>query len=575
MKKKLVMGFMALSLSCAVMGADTTEVQAAKDGLNMVGDEWYYMSNGEIDKSKNGFIEYDGGLFFVSQGRLITEKSGLVQDPINREDWYYLSKGQAQTKYTGLAQYDGAWFYVENGKLNTKLSDFVSYDGGLFYVGAGRIMKEVNGLAQDPNGSDWYYLAGGQAQTQYTGLAQYDGAWFYVIDGRLALDYTGWVSYDGSEFYVVSGMVQTESDGLGDGNQKPSEEDTSKEDVTEENLSEEAENTEKEEIVDEQKPSEEQNKPQEEDTTQQQKPSQEQEKPRLECKEIHLHIGETFQLKVIGYDGEVNWSGQGDAAEIDENGLITATAIGREYFYASYSLEDGGNIFDGCTVYVEPVDYATEWVYSKDGNSRSRINAAGKQITEQKYLLNGKEIWGYYDDVYATEFWNLVQEQRLKGTETTVSDAFGNAIGVVNVPPMIHSEELEKLARSRVIEQADGFGAVEFEVAVSGGRTAVEAWEMICYYYTSSLRTLIDSDYVYGACSCFWHDTDDSGDNMYPFLIFELGFYKDKGFHHWYVIGEKDGHKTYECLDQQEIDCNLIYEWDSDLGGYVYVTDEQ
>ncbi|MBR3103604.1 MAG: hypothetical protein IKH46_07250, partial [Lachnospiraceae bacterium] len=85
---------------------------------------------------------------------------------------------------------------------------FVEYDGGLFFVGAGRIMTEVNGLAMDPQGTDWYYLANGQAQTQYTGLAQYDGEWFYVVNGKLATDYTGTVEYDGAEFNVVSGMVR-------------------------------------------------------------------------------------------------------------------------------------------------------------------------------------------------------------------------------------------------------------------------------------------------------------------------------------------------------------------------------
>ena len=88
------------------------------------------------------------------------------------------------------------------------MADYVEYDGGLFYVAAGRIMKEVNGLAKDPDGPDWYYLAEGQAQIQYTGLAFYDGEWFYVVDGKLAADYTGNVEYDGAVFYVENGMVK-------------------------------------------------------------------------------------------------------------------------------------------------------------------------------------------------------------------------------------------------------------------------------------------------------------------------------------------------------------------------------
>ena len=45
--------------------------------------------------------------------------------------------------------------------LERRIAAYIEYDGGLFYVVAGRILKEVSGLAQDPNGPDWYYLAEG------------------------------------------------------------------------------------------------------------------------------------------------------------------------------------------------------------------------------------------------------------------------------------------------------------------------------------------------------------------------------------------------------------------------------
>ena len=156
----------------------------------------------------NGMALYKGSLFYVANGKIAEQANGLMQDPENPDDWYFCANGQVQGGYTGLAEYDGEWFYIEDGKLNTTLAAYVSYDGGLFYVAAGRILREVNGLAQDPNGSDWYYLAEGQAQTQYTGLAMYDGEWFYVVRGKLADHYTGTVSYDGSEFYVVNGMLR-------------------------------------------------------------------------------------------------------------------------------------------------------------------------------------------------------------------------------------------------------------------------------------------------------------------------------------------------------------------------------
>ena len=184
------------------------EPQKDYSGLANVDGTWYYVEKGVLSETETGFVMYEDGLFLVVEGKLLTSKSGLVQDPYNPDIWYFLADGQVQSQYTGLALYDGEWFYVNKGRLDTTIAAYIEYDGGLFYVAAGRILKEVSGLAQDPNGPDWYFLAEGQAQTQYTGLTLYDGEWFYVVDGKLAEDYTGTVEYDGSEFNVVNGMVK-------------------------------------------------------------------------------------------------------------------------------------------------------------------------------------------------------------------------------------------------------------------------------------------------------------------------------------------------------------------------------
>ena len=176
--------------------------------LREVDGETRYYENGKWMSEKRGFVKHGFDTYLIVDGVVDTTANGLVQDEEHPDTWYYCAEGRAQTQYTGLAEYDGEWFYINRGKLDTTMSAYVSYDGGLFYVGAGRIMKEVSGLAQDPKGSDWYYLADGQAQTQYTGLAYYDGAWFYVIKGKLAENYSGSVMYDGATFLVVNGMVR-------------------------------------------------------------------------------------------------------------------------------------------------------------------------------------------------------------------------------------------------------------------------------------------------------------------------------------------------------------------------------
>ena len=178
-----------------------------KNGLTLDSDGvWrYYERN--LFVPLTGIVEYGGGQFYVVDGLLSTESSGLT---LIDEVWYFLSHGQLQA-VTQWAEYDGYWFYITNGILDTTKNGLMDYNGGQFLVAAGQIKKGVNGLWHNEatlGGDDcWYYLARGQVQTQYTGLAEYDGAWFYVVNGRLAVEYTGTVYYDGHEFYVVNGQV--------------------------------------------------------------------------------------------------------------------------------------------------------------------------------------------------------------------------------------------------------------------------------------------------------------------------------------------------------------------------------
>ncbi|MBR6156569.1 MAG: BspA family leucine-rich repeat surface protein [Lachnospiraceae bacterium] len=187
-------------------------------GLAMLGTAeaapWVYVENGKRNATYCGFVDYDGAKFYVENGAMKTNLSGVQLDPESTKEsprFYFCSGGQVQTQHEGLAEYDGEWFYIKNGEVQIGMNAFVDYDGGKFLVAVGHIVGEYNGLAQDPQNTatgEWYYFAGGQAQIQYTGLAMYDGVWFYVVNGKLAVDYTGTVVYDGASFEVVAGMVQ-------------------------------------------------------------------------------------------------------------------------------------------------------------------------------------------------------------------------------------------------------------------------------------------------------------------------------------------------------------------------------
>ena len=117
------------------------QVQAQHVGLAEYDGEWFYVENGKVAVDMNKFVNYDGGLFAVAVGRIVSEYSGLMQDPENPQtgDWYFFANGQAQTQYTGLAMYDGEWFYIVKGKLATDYTGNVDYDGSVFYVENGMV----------------------------------------------------------------------------------------------------------------------------------------------------------------------------------------------------------------------------------------------------------------------------------------------------------------------------------------------------------------------------------------------------------------------------------------------------
>ena len=191
-------------------------VDTSKNGLICYEDwgKFVYLEEGRWATDKVTYAEYGGGKFLVDRGVVATSVNGLHQDPANTDTWYFLSAGQVQSHVTDLVLYDGAWFYLENGIKATNRSGIVDYDGGKFLLAHGQLQSDVTTLYHNEADKQWYYVVGGQVQTQVTDLVSYDGAWFYVVNGILANDYVGIVDYDGGKFYVANGQVATSVNGL-------------------------------------------------------------------------------------------------------------------------------------------------------------------------------------------------------------------------------------------------------------------------------------------------------------------------------------------------------------------------
>lgn len=167
-----------------------------KDGVTR-----YYVDNKVSEVT--GIIKYAGREYLVNKGVLCEDTHGVT---LVGDTFYFLANGCVQRGFTGVTIYDGQSFYLNNGEVDTEINGLVPYDGGTFLFAAGRLVKEHNGLWQDFDGT-WYFLALGKVQTQYTGVAEYDGAYFYVKNGKLDTTKNGTITIDGVKYTAVDGQL--------------------------------------------------------------------------------------------------------------------------------------------------------------------------------------------------------------------------------------------------------------------------------------------------------------------------------------------------------------------------------
>ena len=184
---------------------DFDYVSEYEPGAGLIQDddgEYRYYVDGVFQKDFAGVVAYEGGKYFVANGLLCKDANGLN---LYDDTWYFLLGGKVQ-QWSGLAYYDGNWFYILTGVLNP-VSGLVPYEGKWFAFSLGRMAQEANGLWQDPDTGEWYFLSGGQVQSQHTGVAMYDNEFFYIEEGKLAVDFRGIIEYDGAKFKVSGGQL--------------------------------------------------------------------------------------------------------------------------------------------------------------------------------------------------------------------------------------------------------------------------------------------------------------------------------------------------------------------------------
>lgn len=187
----------------------------------------YYVTNGYVDSTKNGFCYVDGNLYYFVNGQADYSYTGIWEDS-ETGNVYYIKDSSIQN-YTGIARFEDKLMYFTRGILDTTINGLVKYYENndltsykYYYFVNGVAETSLNGFvaSTDAFGTEiWYYYEDGvQALSDYTGFKEgtingTTGEWFMWM-GKCIPSYSGVVIVDDTTashygVYIANGQRQT------------------------------------------------------------------------------------------------------------------------------------------------------------------------------------------------------------------------------------------------------------------------------------------------------------------------------------------------------------------------------
>lgn len=186
----------------------------------------YYIKGGTISRD-NGYITIDGALMYFNWGVLDTSKDGIIKNPYTGI-YYMFDKGIQDVDYNDFAVCEeNGWeyyYYFENGvRMEDGYCGFregtINGVFGEWFVWYGTCNVLSTGVVITENGTEDYhgiYVENGQANTAFTGVCKNflgSSDYYYVTDGKLDTNFTETVlgQIDGIYYWfaVENGVVSS------------------------------------------------------------------------------------------------------------------------------------------------------------------------------------------------------------------------------------------------------------------------------------------------------------------------------------------------------------------------------
>ena len=168
-----------------------TEIAERYDQNGDKFDSWY-VRNGQVDFSSNGWVKINNHYVYVRNGMLQSDLNGLVQATIDGKDgWWEVDHGTLfdnTNYYYTLCYYGGSWWAVYNSQVDFSYTGFVEHDGTRWYVESGRVNFDKTGFVNTEEADTYAYVQNGQYNKTFHGAiyAELNGknSWWQVKNGN-------------------------------------------------------------------------------------------------------------------------------------------------------------------------------------------------------------------------------------------------------------------------------------------------------------------------------------------------------------------------------------------------------
>ena len=171
--------------------------------------KWFYLVNGKIDYSYNGFVQNEYGWWYVENGTITFQKQDIIYGTINSENAWWKVVGSKAIFDNDVCQNSSGWWAIRNGKVDFSYTGFAQNPGGWWYCKDGQVQFGVNSIIEGTVNDEygWWHVVNGQVVFDET-IANNQNGWWSIRNGKVDFSYTGFAQNPGGWWYCKGGQVQ-------------------------------------------------------------------------------------------------------------------------------------------------------------------------------------------------------------------------------------------------------------------------------------------------------------------------------------------------------------------------------